>query len=174
MAYKNPEDIVAYRKAHRAEARECARLWRLKNPGKGAEKAREWRKKNPDKALETQQAYRKANRDKVREDRKAWLARTDYYNSPQRKAQSRKDWLRKYGLTPSRYDEMLAAQGGGCALCGTSGPRRRNAKNLYVDHCHSSGSVRGLLCFPCNTMLGNASDSPGLLREAANYLERPR
>ncbi len=39
------------------------------------------------------------------------------------------------------------------------------------DHCHDSGTVRGLLCMNCNAGLGNLGDSPTLLRKGADYLE---
>ena len=54
-----------------------------------------------------------------------------------------------YGMTEADYDRMLADQDGRCALC-----RRVSERRLYVDHCHMSGRVRGLLCWSCNTMLG--------------------
>lgn len=43
---------------------------------------------------------------------------------------------------------------------------------LYVDHCHISNRVRGLLCRACNTMLGAARDRAETLRSGAAYLER--
>lgn len=72
---------------------------------------------------------------------------------------------KKYGLTPEQYDEMLEAQGGGCAICGT--PPGDIA--LHVDHCHETGRVRGLLCFPCNAGLGQFKHDPELLLAAASY-----
>jgi hypothetical protein len=45
-------------------------------------------------------------------------------------------------------------------------------KKLDVDHCHNSGKVRGILCNPCNNMIGHAKDSVAALRAAADYLEK--
>lgn len=60
----------------------------------------------------------------------------------------------RYGITIDQYEEMHAAQGGRCAICGTSDPRARSAvTRLAVDHDHETGAVRGLLCFPCNARL---------------------
>jgi len=73
---------------------------------------------------------------------------------------------RKYGITPSQYNAMLAAQGGVCAIC-----RDRPAKRLCVDHCHVSGKVRGLLCAKHNKALGLFGDNVTLLRLAAEYVE---
>ncbi|MCX4993427.1 endonuclease domain-containing protein [Streptomyces sp. NBC_00568] len=59
--------------------------------------------------------------------------------------------LSTYGLTEEEYDVMLAAQGGGCAMCGKV---CRTGRQLAVDHDHLSGRVRGLLCVACNQALG--------------------
>lgn len=45
---------------------------------------------------------------------------------------------------------------------------------MTIDHCHASGKFRGWLCFNCNRGLQIFEDSPGLLRQAADYLERKR
>lgn len=71
-----------------------------------------------------------------------------------------------YGITLEWYEETLAAQGGGCKICGRS-PKGRQ---LSVDHDHNSGKVRGLICYYCNTGLGNFKDDADLLRRALAYL----
>lgn len=53
------------------------------------------------------------------------------------------------GITAEEYDLRLAAQGGGCAICGATPKTRR----LHVDHDHKTGAVRGLLCLRCNRNL---------------------
>ena len=60
--------------------------------------------------------------------------------------------MRKFGISVEDYDVMLQGQGGLCALCGRS--ERALAKRLAVDHDHDTGAVRGLLCGPCNVVLG--------------------
>lgn len=77
---------------------------------------------------------------------------------------------RRFGITPQDYDAMLKAQGGVCAICGTADPSPWEW--LCVDHCHSTNTVRGLLCAHCNNMLGHARDKPETLRAAISYLER--
>jgi len=85
-----------------------------------------------------------------------------------------------YGITRAQYDDLLAAQGGGCAICGTTSPGGgRGARKFYVDHDHSCCSgrtscgacVRGLLCNGCNLVLGIVKDDVTHLREAIAYLE---
>ena len=78
--------------------------------------------------------------------------------------------LAEYGISPEQYEKMLASQGGGCALCGQDGSTSRGGV-LHVDHCHTNGHVRGLLCDLCNRGLGLFKDRPDLLRRAAEYLE---
>jgi hypothetical protein len=96
---------------------------------------------------------------------------TDGYHTRCRECDAkaqRSDYLaRKYGLTPEDVEEMLAAQGGLCAIC-------EEAEAVHVDHCHDTGRIRGLLCFRCNAALGQFDDVPSRLRKAAEYLERHR
>lgn len=65
-------------------------------------------------------------------------------------------YMVRYGITESKYTAMLEHQGGTCAVC--KGPPRgfgtRKNNKLVVDHDHSTGRVRGLLCGQCNSLLG--------------------
>jgi hypothetical protein len=60
----------------------------------------------------------------------------------------RRSLKQKYGLTPNDVDAMRQAQDGRCAIC------QRSTTRLFVDHCHTRGHVRALLCQTCNTFLG--------------------
>ena len=87
---------------------------------------------------------------------------------PERKAADRVGHLkRKFGLTPEQYEEMVAAQHGGCAICGRV---PEAGKTFHVDHDHESGAVRGLLCQPCNHALGLFQESSTVLGRACRYL----
>lgn len=83
----------------------------------------------------------------------------------------RSELMMKYGITPEEYAETLESQRGGCAICGSTEPKHRGPF-FVVDHCHTTGKVRGLLCSPCNTALGLLGDDPKLLRSALRYLKR--
>lgn len=80
--------------------------------------------------------------------------------------------LTKYSITRTEYNELMRAQGNGCALCGGQSKGYSLGTGLHIDHCHTTGRVRGLLCGDCNTALGRFGDDPALLRRAAEYLER--
>jgi hypothetical protein len=75
-----------------------------------------------------------------------------------------------YGIEPEDYDRLYAAQDGRCAIC-----RRATGKTrrLSVDHDHATGKVRGLLCRPCNQMLGHARDDPDFFMRAVQFLMYP-
>jgi Recombination endonuclease VII len=79
----------------------------------------------------------------------------------------------QYGITREQYDQMLAAQNGGCAICSRPETAVINGKvmELAVDHDHKTGKVRALLCSTCNTSLGGFQDSPALLQKAIEYLK---
>lgn len=81
----------------------------------------------------------------------------------------------KYDLTINELMQALEDQGGGCAICAETLPdllvydsRRRG---YAIDHNHETGRFRGILCLPCNSMLGMAKDSVDLLQKAASYLK---
>ena len=73
----------------------------------------------------------------------------------------------RYGITQTKYQSLLNSQNNRCLLCGT---KFDSNSKPHVDHCHASGRVRGLLCNPCNTMLGFAKDNPKTLANAISYL----
>lgn len=137
-------------------------------------RASTWHAANRERRAARDKTYREANLDRVAARKRVWRQA----NPDLALAGS----LRPYGLTPGRYAELLAAQGGGCAICGSPDPGLSHAKRLAVDHNHSccpgGGScgrcVRGLLCVPCNTILGQAGDNPDRLLAAAAYLLRSR
>lgn len=76
----------------------------------------------------------------------------------------------RYGLSPEDYDRLYAVQGGRCYICRRATGRTRR---LSVDHDHITGRVRGLLCRPCNTLLGHARDDAEFFIRAIEYLKNP-
>lgn len=84
------------------------------------------------------------------------------------------DLKRTFGITLDTYTEMLEQQKGKCAICGISNNSGNVKTNksiaLAVDHCHSTDTIRGLLCGNCNNGLGRFKDSIPLLKAAIDYL----
>lgn len=125
---------------------------------------------SPEKA----RAYQKrwyAERGRALRSRPEWRA----IDSARRKAnytaeRGRADLLKRYGLTPAEYDALLTAQEGRCAVC----PRTTGAtgRRLYIDHNHTTGKVRGLLCSQCNCVLGHAEESIERLLALVQYLRK--
>jgi hypothetical protein len=109
------------------------------------EVSRRWHKDHAEQVREKQRAWKKAHPDKVRA-----------YNLKHRLKY-------RYGITDG-CEQLLAEQGGVCAICG-----REHA--LVVDHNHTTGKVRGMLCQRCNTGLGYFEDAAMLLRKAADYID---
>lgn len=132
------------------------------------EESKGWRAKNPDKVLaqyhenkEKVLAYCKASYKDKRHLHKAWAIK------------------RNYGITVDDVLQMVKKQKGRCALCNKKckfdvvPQRGKGAKScrFSVDHCHTTGRVRGLLCTGCNVGIGLFKDSPELLRKVIVYLE---
>lgn len=108
----------------KAEKAAYKREWRKRNPEKERLAIKRWQAKNPRK--EYYREWKRKNPEKVARNQK-------------------KQWLKRYGLTIDRYDELVVK---GCALCGTK-------KNPCIDHDHDTGRVRGILCSRCNIMIGH-------------------
>ena len=76
-----------------------------------------------------------------------------------------------YGMTLEQFDALLEQQEGVCAVCLSDNPSLNNG-NWSIDHDHTTGAVRGIVCHHCNIMLGGARDNIDTLRNAVTYLER--
>jgi hypothetical protein len=141
-----------------------------KTSEKSREASRRWRQENPERyralqleARARQKIARRAERgrlaiqwEKFRADNPQW---------------STTDWGRfhKHGVTPADVRRLLAQQGGGCAVCRIPTPPGK--KGWHLDHEHTHGAVRGVLCMACNVALGMLKDDPDRCRRAADYLE---
>lgn len=152
-----------------------ARTHRAKYPERSREYAREYRKKNRERILETQKARYASNPERHRATNRAWGAsnrsRVSKMNLVKR--------LRSFGVDITWYEETLKSQNGGCAICGSLSSKgtTKNAK-FAIDHDHSccpdkkacDKCRRGLLCFPCNTILARIEGD--WLASALNYLHK--
>jgi hypothetical protein len=74
----------------------------------------------------------------------------------------------RYGLEPSDFYRMVKEQNGVCKICAT--PLHDGPRGACVDHCHTTGFIRGILCVKCNAGLGQFRDNPSFLKSAIKYL----
>ena len=142
---------VGMRDGHRHDCKACnleeKRQRYLADPAPAKARVKRWQQENPERL----NAYRRSRR-----------------LEPEVKLRERAGHLmRKYGITLKQYEAMLEEQGGGCFIC--ERPQRDDI-SLHVDHDHSTGKIRGILCFPCNNALADLQDDPELLRKAASYV----
>lgn len=91
----------------------------------------------------------------------------DPKNRERLRAHARK-W--QYGITEFEYNRLLDTQGFRCAICGTAECEDTRRFRLAVDHCHTTGRIRGLLCNTCNRGIGFFKDDVGVLAKAIAYL----
>lgn len=83
-----------------------------------------------------------------------------------------KDWIQRYrlyGITAPIYFQMFEAQSGLCGMC--FGKLNADPLRTHIDHCHTTGVVRSILCGRCNNGLGYVEDRV-LLQNALKYLEK--
>ena len=85
--------------------------------------------------------------------------------------------LSLYGITTPERNQILVDQDHKCLICTSNiqfmGAQTKgsNKHGAVVDHCHATGTVRGILCGKCNLLLGHAFDSVEILQSAIDYLE---
>lgn len=125
--------------------------------------AAQQRSEDPDERREYYRQYYLRHAEKIK-------ANTTRYARRNREKITLREWkrrIRQYGITEHDWYIMLDQQKGVCAICG--GPPREGQR-LCIDHCHTTGRVRGLLCHRCNLAIGMLDDTPGRLDKAAEYL----
>lgn len=142
----------------------------------------------PWKSREAKQAWRQlpATKEKQREYMKEYRRMHPHNVTSEAEKAQHKQWrtknpmasLRhklsnKYKLSVTQYQLLLQLQRNLCVVCGqpeTSKDQKGNVRRLSVDHCHTTGGVRGLLCARCNSGLGHFRDSSTTLQKAIAYL----
>lgn len=72
----------------------------------------------------------------------------------------------KYGLTKEESEHFRSIKA--CQCCGKT--KEISGKRLALDHCHTNGHARGILCRSCNLALGYLNDDPQLIRSLEMYI----
>lgn len=127
--------------------------------------------KNRETRITQTQKWHTENKGRVRELVKAWQERNPEWHQQN----MLRGKARRYGLDEDLVIAYVGAHGGRCDICGRTaeeaGEQHRGGGRLCIDHDHATGEFRGLICHPCNLMLKDSQDDPGILRTAAAYLE---
>lgn len=181
---KKKEYLAGYRMKNKEKCNAASRAWRKANPLRAKENETRWYLKNKERILAASRAWRKANpllakeRDTLRylKNKEKYIAaarvwelanpekikaKRARYRDRHRAQQLIAKRKRKYGIDAEEQARLLA---NGCAICGEEA--------THIDHCHSTGKVRGGLCNLCNGGLGFFKDDPERLRAAARYLTK--
>jgi len=111
--------------------------------------------------------YYKKNKEKNNAASKNW-----YQNNKETVSASNRK--RKYDISSAEYDNMLEEQDNKCKICLTSFADitiKDGRTPVYIDHCHTTNKIRGLLCNCCNSGLGFFKDNTETLTNAIVYLE---
>jgi hypothetical protein len=148
-----------YQQTHLKEKAAYKRKRRAEHPELKAaeqERTRKWKEAHPSYVRDYGNAYSKDHRKENQERCRIW-----YWANRDRIRRER------YGLT-AEDEQRLAQQNGLCAACGGN----RSDCDLNIDHAHSTGLVRGLLCNKCNMALGYMDDNAEWIRKLAEYRER--
>jgi DNA repair exonuclease SbcCD ATPase subunit len=127
--------------------KEEQKLWRIEHREDILKQKKKYREKNKDKIKKYYSEYRNKNKNILNEKGRI------------------KHLLKKYGLTPEKYNIMFESQNGKCPIC------NKDLDLPQVDHSHKTGKIRGLLCFSCNILLGHSNDNINILTNAINYLK---
>lgn len=141
------------------------KAWTLKNKQRVAATGQRWRENNRDKQRASSRKYYKHNNARIR-------ARTNAKRAADPEQRDKDRWSgikRNYGLSKDQWLLLFAAQGNRCACCGSIAPRSKNG--WHTDHDHVTNKLRGIVCHPCNVMLGAARDSVEILEAGKRYLQ---
>lgn len=152
MGYANPEDKLEWQRKNRAKKRAAGIKEKNYHP--------------PGYKFYTKEEYNAWQREYRRNQR--------IVNPEKASALARNSALKlKYGITDAVYQKLFADQNGVCAIC--QNPERVKQKGkailLAVDHNHTTGEIRGLLCSVCNRGLGLLGDCTATLLAAVAYLK---
>lgn len=152
---------LAYCAANKEKIRAAKRAYYAANKEKLHAYMRVYRAANQEKLLAAKRAHYTANKEKL-------LAAKRAYKANNKDAVRRTQWRRR-GISADAAELALITHDGMCDACGTDSP---GGNGWCVDHSHTSGRVRGVLCAKCNIGIGMLGDNVEGLRKALAYLEK--
>lgn len=180
----NKEKIAAYYLVNKEKLRGKAKAYHITNKEKIAVKGKAYQLANKEKIREKRKDYTLANREKkmayqLANKERIGAQRKDYRLANKEKigkmekayrlVNGEKNRAKKYGMTESQLFALIEKHGNSCALCGRGQEDLKH--RLSIDHCHSTGVVRGILCIPCNTTIGVFGDTTESINRVILYLQ---
>jgi hypothetical protein len=123
--------------------------------------------------LAAKKLYRENNKEKIREARAKYKQKLrDQGIKRKTKEKPGKAYKRLYGITEDDFQRMLKEQNYVCKICLQPETATRNGKvkRLSIDHCHTTGKVRGLICHSCNTVIGRYKDDAETFKRFVEHL----
>jgi hypothetical protein len=152
-----------------------------------------WAKRNPEKVAEIKRRFNERNKERIAIDRaiafqmdksksyasvKKWSAKNPDKVKGQQLRRALREKQRKlgnelrynYDITFEQYERISIAQGDVCIICQRPNETSRT-KRLFVDHNHTTGRLRGLLCHACNMAIGFLREDPEIFTRAIAYLK---
>lgn len=82
-----------------------------------------------------------------------------------KKERCKKEALRRYSISEDLYYKIKKVKN--CQCCS----RKISSSEVCIDHCHISGTIRGVLCSTCNLSIGGLGDTMEGVQKALNYLK---
>lgn len=152
--------------ANQERSNESSKAWYHANKERASKRSKEWYEANRDRVAEYGRQYREKNREAIREKQRAYNLSEE--QKERRRIQER---ARRYGLTVEQVAELELVTH--CQSCGVELSENcgRSATGRNFDHCHGTGSFRGILCGRCNKALGLLDDDPAKLQALIDYLK---
>lgn len=186
MPHKDPEARRAYMKAryHRIQAEDPVKWAAIQAKSRRSyekqlaqgEQAKEkraadykrWYDKHGKENAQERKGYEswEVYQERLAEKRKSHRERMQKWTQTEagQRARTERSIRKRCGLTIEQYDETYDAQEGNCKACGVHGERYGKGR-LVVDHCHTSGHFRALLCGPCNSAIGLLGEDTERMRK---------
>ena len=137
------------------------------------EKQKEYIKNNKEKISERRKEYRLKNKEKTREYNKKYYLKSDksWRSDPKNIIKAKEGVIKsKYGIGIEELSDILDSQKGCCKICKETLIKPDSQNSYHIDHSHSSGRVRGLLCSNCNMSLGLLHENKETILSMYNYL----
>lgn len=142
--------------------RERVEKWAKENYEKRFQYYKKWSLNNKERNKVYRNLWVKRNQEKVTESKRKWAKLNP-------KVIRNKNLIYNFGITLADYENLLKQQLGVCAICSHTSS---DGRQLCVDHNHTTGVIRGLLCSACNTAIGLMKDDINRLQVAIKYLKK--